>query len=83
MTRTSSILKRLRRLEAARQKQAETAGREAFVVMGFCEGERHLVMTHSDARQCWFQEMPGPGPQLSDFGEFVCVLHLTEAEANS
>jgi hypothetical protein len=83
MTRTVSIRKRLERLEAARQKQADTAGREAFIVLGAFNGERHLEMTSSpDAGRCWFQEMPGPGPQLADFGEFAFALDLTEDEAN-
>jgi hypothetical protein len=81
-TRRSYMLKRLERLEAAQQRRAGTAGRQAFVVMGFFDGERHLVMTHSDGGRCWFQEQPGSGPQLADFGEFALILHLTEAEAN-
>ena len=84
MTRTVSIRKRLERLEAARQKQADTAGREAFIVLGTYDGERHLEMTSApDAGRCWFQEMPGPGKQLADFGEFALVLHLTDDEANA
>ena len=76
-----SVWKRLGRLEAARQKQADTGGREAFIEMGLCDGETHLVMTSAaDADRCYFQEKPGPGPQLSDFGEFAFVLHLTTAE---
>jgi hypothetical protein len=84
MKRTVSIRKRLERLEAGRQKQADTAGREAFIVRGAFDGERHLEMTSSpDARRCWFEEMPGPGKQLADFGEFAFVLELTEDEANA
>jgi hypothetical protein len=81
-TRNLSLLKRLQRLEAARQKQADTAGRQAFIEIGDCDcdGARHLVMTGSDTGTYWFQEQPGPGPQLADFGEFACVLHLTPAE---
>jgi hypothetical protein len=82
MRRTLSIRKRLERLEAVQRKQAEAAGREAFIVMGAREGERHLEMTSSpDAGRCWFLERPGPGPQLADFGAFAVVLELTEAEA--
>ena len=78
-----SIRKRLERLEAVRQKQAETSGREAFIAMGDFDGERHLVMTSSlDAGRCWFLEMPGPGPKLVDFGEFACVVAFTPAELN-
>jgi hypothetical protein len=83
-TRNLSLLKRLLRLEAVQQKKAETSGREAFIVMGGHEGETHLEMTSSpDAVSCWFQQRPGPGPQLSDFGQFAFVLHLTQAEANA
>jgi hypothetical protein len=84
MTHKLSLLRRLERLEFARQKQAETAGREAFIVLGAFEGERHLELTSSpDAARCWFEQRPGPGPQLSDFGEFALVLALTEDEANA
>jgi hypothetical protein len=80
---TSILKKRLARLEAVRQKQAETAGREAFIVWDPFDGEKHLKITSSDAGRCWFQEMPGPGPQLSDFGKFALILHLTPAEMDS
>ena len=77
-------LKRLERLETVRQQQTETAGREAFIVLGAFEGERHLELTSApDAGRCWFEQRPGPGPQLSDFGEFALVLALTEDEANA
>jgi hypothetical protein len=76
-----SRLKRLERLEAARQEQAEAAGREAFVVVGTYEGETHLEMSSSDGGRCWFLERPGPGKHLTDFGEFAVVVHFTEDEA--
>jgi hypothetical protein len=78
----STLVSRLKRLEAARHKQADT-GRGAFVVLRCYDGERHLEMTSSDAGRCWFQEKPGPGPQISDFGQFAYVLHLTQAEADA
>ena len=46
--------------------------------MGDFDGERHLVMTNSEIGRCYFQERPGPGPQLADFGEFVLKLYFTE-----
>jgi hypothetical protein len=76
-----SSLKRLERLEAARRKQAEAAGRMAFIVIGPPDGETHLVLSNSDRGTCWFIETPGPGPQLADFGEFSLVVHFTEDEA--
>lgn len=76
-----SIRKRLARLEAVRQEQAETSGRDAFIVTCGYQGERHLELTSSDGGRCWFQERPGPGPQISDFGEFALVSHFTEFEA--
>jgi hypothetical protein len=81
-TRNLSLLKRLQRLEATTQKQMDTADRQAFIELGVpdCDGARHLVMTGSGNCQWWFQEQPGPGPQLADFGEFACVVHLTPAE---
>jgi hypothetical protein len=82
MTRGLSIRKRLARLEASRQQQVESAGREAFVVMGAHEGETHLEMSVCDGGRCWFLlEVPGPGPQISDFGDFSVVVHFTEDEA--
>jgi hypothetical protein len=76
-----SIRKRLARLEAVRQKQAEAAGREAFIVLGAHQGETHLEMTGSDGGRSWFLKRPGPGKQLTDFGEFALVVELTEDEA--
>ena len=65
-------------MEAIRQKRAEKSGREAFVVQGSYDGETHLEMTCTDGGLCWFLERPGPGPQISDFGEFSVVVHFTE-----
>jgi hypothetical protein len=76
-----SIRKRLARLDAVRQKQAEAAGREAFIVLGAHQGETHLEMTGSDGGRSWFLKRPGPGKQLTDFGEFALVVELTEDEA--
>jgi len=72
----------LERLEAVQRKQAEAAGREAFIVLGSYDGETHLEMTSSpDAGRCWFLERPGPGKHLTDFDEFAVVVELTEDEA--
>lgn len=78
--RRSSLRTRLQRLEAARQKRKKADDREALIVMGLIEGERHLVMTGADGGRVFFEERPGPGPQLSDFGEFHPALWLTPAE---
>lgn len=84
MRRRSPTLKRLERLEAVRKKRADAVGREAWIEISDCVGERHLVMTSSsDDGRCWFQERLGLGPQLSDFGEFTFVLHLTTDEMNA
>ena len=73
--------KRLERLEARCQRQATPAYRQAFSEMGLFDGERHLVMVSPpDQVRCYFQQVPGPGPQLADFGEFAFVLCLTPAE---
>ena len=74
--------KRLERLEARWQKQASPVYREAFIeILADDCIERHLVMTSPpDAQRCFFQERPGPGPQLADFGKFDLVLALTPAE---
>jgi hypothetical protein len=76
-----SIRKRLARLEAVRRQQAENSGREAFIVLECYEGETHLEMTGSDGGRSWFLKRPGPGTQLTDFGEFALVVELTEDEA--
>jgi hypothetical protein len=82
MSRKLSIRKRVERLEAVLAKPGTAPYREARVVLGDFEGEGHLVMTSSPEDPCcWFQEMPGPGPQLADFGKFALVLHFTSAEA--
>ena len=83
MIRRFSIRKRLERLEAVRQQQINVVRRGALVeILPFdYVGERHLVMTGSaDAGQGWFQERPGPGPQLVDFGEFAFALGLSTHE---
>jgi hypothetical protein len=84
MKHRSTIRKRLERLEATLQKRASAVYREAFVEICFdCPGERHVVMTGSDGGRYWFREEPGPGPQLSDFGEFAFVLGVTPAEMDA
>jgi hypothetical protein len=85
MMRRSSVQKRLERLEEIRQKRADTLCREAFVEICCedCSGERHVVMTCTDGGRCWFQERPGPGPQIADFGVFHPVVYLTPAEMDS
>jgi hypothetical protein len=84
MMRRLRMRKRLERLEERWQKQAPQAYREAFIVMGYFDGERHLVMDSDPGEsRCYFHEGPGPGPQLADFGEFSLVLHVTEAEMDA
>ena len=82
--RRSSVRKRLERLEEIRQKRASELQRDAFIeILAEDCVERHLVMTSPpNAQRCFFQERPGPGPQLADFGEFSFVMHLTYAEMN-
>lgn len=80
--RSRSLWKRLERLETAERISTASAGREAFIEMWSHDGERHLVMTRADVGRYWFQEQPGPGPQLADFGEFSLVLQFTEDEMN-
>jgi hypothetical protein len=84
MKSRSSIRKRIERLETNWKERAITAARSAFIkILAEDCAERHLVMTSlPDAQQCFFQERPGPGRKLADFGEFGLVLHLTTAEMN-
>ncbi|HEV3331396.1 MAG TPA: hypothetical protein VG096_10465 [Bryobacteraceae bacterium] len=84
MKHRSTIRKRLERLETAQQKGASAVYREAFVeICPDCPGERHVVMIGSNGIRSFFQETPGPGPQLSDFGEFAFVLDVTPAEMDA
>jgi hypothetical protein len=73
----------LERLEVVLPKPVTTADRSAFIVIGDFDGARHLVMTSSEVGCCWFQEAPGPGPGLADFGEFSLVIHFTSCEARA
>ena len=85
MRRRLSTQTRLERLEAAVSTTVTPPRREAFIEM-LVPGaaERHLVrLSDAGAARCYFQELPWPGPQLADFGEFACVLHLTTAEMNA
>jgi hypothetical protein len=84
MIRRLLIRKRIQRLEAVEAKQAHTELRDALIEMlSGWEGERHLAMVSPPgAGRCIFQERPGPGPQLADFGEFSWVLRLSTAEIN-
>jgi hypothetical protein len=83
MMRRSSIRKRIERLETDWKKLAITVERSAFIetLAGDCV-ERHLVMISPPGDQCFFQERPGLGPNLADFGQFGMVLHLTTDEMN-
>jgi hypothetical protein len=78
-------VKKLERFATARQKRADTAVRHAIIQIGDCDsdGAQHLVMVSSGEGGCSFEQQPGPGLQLSDFGKFVWVLYLTSAEANA
>ncbi len=84
MMRRSSIRKRMERLEAD-WKQTVTIERSAFIeVLAEDCVERHLVMISPPGdQQCFFQERPGLGPKLDDFGQFGMVLHLTTDEMNA
>jgi hypothetical protein len=80
--RWSTIRKRLERLEAARQKQVNTTDREAWVELRAGSSvETHFVTTsNADDRRWYFQQLPGPGKQLSDYGHFSLVMYLTSHE---
>ena len=85
MMRRSSIRKRIERLETDWKTLAITVERSAFIetLAEDCV-ERHLVMISPPSdQQCFFQEKPGLGPKLADFGEFRMVLHLTTDEMNA
>ena len=79
----SSTRTRLERLEAAVATKTTPPYRQAFIEAGSydLDGEQHLVMVSPPGQvRCYFQQVPWPGPQLADFGEFSLVLCLTPAE---
>lgn len=82
MKRRLSIRARLERLEAAIAGKAPPLYREAFILIDAdVTGERHLAMLSPEEQaRCYFQEMPGPGPQLVDFGKFSTVVAFTPDE---
>jgi hypothetical protein len=82
MRRLCSWSTRLKRLEAVKQKQIRENGRMAIVEMADIScAETHLVGgSEPGAPLSRFKEMPGPGPQLADFGYFEQVLYATPDE---
>ena len=78
MKRRLSTRARLERLEKALKNGALSHGQAIVEVRDWNDGERHVVVT--DAAHCHFRELPGPGPQLADFGEFSSVVYMTSAE---
>jgi hypothetical protein len=83
--RRTSLQRRLRRLEESQQKLARTFLHEAFVEIADENADEYHIEFLSDTGdgRCYFKEMPGPGPQLADFGELDPVLYLTYAEMNA
>jgi hypothetical protein len=78
MRRICSWSTRLKRLEAVKQKQIRENGRMAIVEMADIScAETHLVRGSEPGL---FKEMPGPGPQLADFGHFEQVFYATSDE---
>ena len=79
MKRRLATRTRLERLEAALENNRSIRYRQAIVeTVDWNDGERHVVVV--DAGRCHFRELPGPGPQLADFGEFSLVVRMTSAE---
>jgi hypothetical protein len=79
--RKASIRTRLERLEALRAKTE--LSREAWIVTDPSDtaAEHHLVLVSpANARRCQFEQRPGPGPQLADFGEFDMFIELSSDE---
>ena len=78
MQRRSSTRARLERLEKAVGKNGTGSDGTAIIEMGpWTDGERHIVV---DPVYGHFREVAGPGPQLSDFGDFSPVVYMTSAE---
>jgi hypothetical protein len=85
MRRLYSWTKRVERLEKARQLQAgNSVGMAIIETADFPCAERHLVI-HPNAGGAGsrFKEMPGPGPQLADFGSFKPVVYMSKCEMES
>jgi hypothetical protein len=75
--RICSWSKRLKRLEKLRQKEIRDTAPMAIVELcDFPCGETHLVQL-SPGR---FKAMPGPGPQIDNFGYFEPVVYMTSDE---
>jgi hypothetical protein len=84
--RRSSIETRLLRLEAMRGSRASPSYRRATILIGESDaaGEQHLLLVGpADDPSCFFKQMPGPGPQLADFGKFDQMLCVTQAEMDA
>lgn len=84
--RKSSIETRLLRLEAMRGGRASPPYRRATIVIGESDaaGKQHLMLvTPADDPSCIFKQVPGPGPQLADFGKFDQMLCVTQAEMDA
>ena len=68
MQRRSSTRARLERLEKAIDKNGTGSDGTAIIEMGpWTDGERHIEVHPGYGH---FREVAGPGPQLSDFGDF-------------
>lgn len=82
MKRRSSIGSRIERLEALQRRRTNAAEREALIVLCVEDcAEKHLETANPPESSRWiFEQMPGPGPQLEDFGEFGTVVWFTPAE---
>ena len=79
ITRKLSTRARLERLEENLETKRSTQHGMAIIEMvDWNDGERHVVLV--DAAHWHFREVPGPGPQLADFGEFSPVVRMTSAE---
>ena len=85
MLRLRTLRKRLERLEAGANSRMNTAGRSALVKMSldFSDSPRHLEVVYQAQGHYTFQEAPGPGPKLEDFGEFDSVIWLTPFESGT
>ena len=72
--RSSSVKKRLERLEATQHKRAHPGGL-ALVVLEAFKGETHIERING-----YLWQLPGPGPGIEAFGDFEQVIYMTAEE---
>ena len=79
----SRLIKRLERLESKRPQRdrSNAGGREALVLCGRFEGESHFAVTFQKGSYWRIEQVPGPGPELDEYGAFDQMVIFNPFEA--